>query len=276
LAYSGLADCYVVAPNYTGTASSQMLPSAMAYAARAIELDGSLGEAYASLGMVNFFSWNFAGAETAFKRAIELNPTYPTAHHWYSRYLRAVGRSGEAFAEIRRAKDLDPLSLVIMNNIVENFIERGDMSSALDECKRMLELDPSFVAVYQTLCIIYSKQERLSEALAAAQKGVELSARSNATLALAGYVHGRTGRRDAAQAIIVELEKRYAIKEADGRDLAIVYTGLNEKDKAFEWLEKSYQDRSLFLAVLLLEPLFEPLRSDPRWQDLFRRVGLPQ
>jgi serine/threonine-protein kinase len=276
LAYSGLADCYVVAPNYTGTASSQMLPSAMAYAARAIELDGSLGEAYASLGMVNFFSWNFAEAETAFKRAIELNPTYPTAHHWYSRYLRAVGRSGEAFAEIRRAKDLDPLSLVIMNNIVENFIERGDMSSALDECKRMLELDPSFVAVYQTLCIIYSKQERLSEALAAAQKGVELSARSNATLALAGYVHGRTGRRDAAQAIIVELEKRYAIKEADGRDLAIVYTGLNEKDKAFEWLEKSYQDRSLFLAVLLLEPLFEPLRSDPRWQDLFRRVGLPQ
>ncbi|HEY7913094.1 MAG TPA: protein kinase [Blastocatellia bacterium] len=276
LAYSGLADCYVVAPNYAGTASSETLPSARAYATRAIELDGSLAEAYASLGMVNYFSWNFAEAETAFKRSIELNPTYPTAHHWYSRYLRAVGRSDEAFAEIRRAKDLDPLSLVIMNNIAENYIDRGDMNSALDECKRMVELDPSFFGTYQTLCIIYSKQGRFPEALASAQKGVELSNRSNATLALAGYVQGQSGRRDAAQAIIVELEKRYAIKEADGRDLAIVYTGLDQKDKAFEWLEKSYQDRSLFMAVLRLEPLLESLRSDPRLQDLFRRIGLPQ
>jgi tetratricopeptide (TPR) repeat protein len=163
-----------------------------------------------------------------------------------------------------------------MNNIAENYIDRGDMNSALDECKRMVELDPSFFGTYQTLCIIYSKQGRFPEALASAQKGVELSNRSNATLALAGYVQGQSGRRDAAQAIIVELEKRYAIKEADGRDLAIVYTGLDQKDKAFEWLEKSYQDRSLFMAVLRLEPLLESLRSDPRLQDLFRRIGLPQ
>jgi hypothetical protein len=105
---------------------------------------------------------------------------------------------------------------------------------------------------------------------------VELSNRSNGPLALVGYVQGKNGRRDAAQAIIVELEKRYAIKRADGRDLAIVYMGLDEKDKAFEWLEKAYLDRSYFLAVLRLEPLLEPLRSDPRWNGLFRRVGIPQ
>jgi serine/threonine-protein kinase len=276
LAYSGLADCYVVLPHYAGTWASETLSSAKAYATRAIEIDGSLAEAHASLGHFYVFSRNFVEAENAFKRSIELNPNYPTAHHWYSRYLRAVGRSDEALGEIRRARDLDPLSLVIMNNIAENYIERGDMNSALDECKRMLELDPSFFSTHQTLCIIYSKQGRLAEALAAAQKSVELSNRSNQTLAMVGFVQGKSGRREAAQAIIVELEKRYAIKEADGRDLAIVYMGLDEKDKAFEWLEKSYQDRSHYSAVLRLEPLFEPLRGDPRWNDLLRRVGLPQ
>jgi serine/threonine protein kinase/TolB-like protein/tetratricopeptide (TPR) repeat protein len=275
LAYSGLADCYVVVPNYAGTASSEALPLARAYATRAIELDGSLAEAYASLGMVNFFSWDFVEAEKNFKRSIELNPTYPTAHHWYSRHLRGVGRAEEAFAEIRRAKELDPLSLVIINNLAENYIERGDMNSAIDECQRALELDPNYFAAYQTLCIIYSKQGRLPEALAAAQKSVELSNRVNSTLALLGFVQGKLGRRDAAQAIIAELEKRHAIKEADGRDLAIVYTGLGEKDKAFAWLEKSFQNRSQFPALLRLEPLLEPLRSDPRWTGLFRRIGLP-
>ena len=276
LAYSGLADCYVLAPYYVGTWASETLPSARAYATRAIELDGSLAEAYASLGHIDSFSWNFIEAENGFKRAIELNPNYPTAHHWYSRYLRAVGRSDEGFAEVRRAKELDPLSLVILNNIAENYIDRGDMNSALGECDRMLELDPNFFPAYQTLSIIYSKRGRLQEALAAAQKSLEISNRSNGPLALVGYVQGKSGRRDAAQTIIIELEKRYAIKKADGRDLAIVYMGLGEKDKAFEWLERAYQNRSYFLAVLRLEPLLEPLRSDPRWNDLFRRVGVPQ
>jgi len=276
LAYSGLADCYVVLPNYAGTWTSETLPSARAYATRAIEIDGSLGEAQASLGFVHLFAWNFVEAESAFKRSIELNPNYPTAHHWYSRYLRAMGRSDEALAVIKRAKELDPLSLVILNNIAENYLERGDMTLALDECKRMRELDPNYFGAYQTLCIIYSIQGRLPEALAAAQKSVELSNRSNGTLVLVGFVQGKSGRRDAAQSVIDELERKHAIKEADGRDLAIVYMGLNEKDKAFEWLEKSYQNRGYFMALLRLEPLFEPLHDDPRWNDLLRRIGLPQ
>ena len=276
LAYAGLADCYVLAPYYIGTWASETLPSARAYATRAIEIDQSLAEAYASLGHINTFSWNFVEAETAFKRSIELNPSYATAHHWYSRYLRAVGRWDEAFAEIRRAKEFDPLSLVILSNIAENYIERGDMNPAQEECKRQLELDPNFFAAYQTLCISYSIQGRLGEALAAAQKSVELSNRLNGSLALVGFVQGKSGRRDAAQAVIAELEKRYSQKEADGRDIAIVYMGLDQRDKVFEWLEKSYQNRSYFMATLRLELLFEPLRSDPRWDDLLRRIGFPQ
>jgi serine/threonine-protein kinase len=276
LAYTGLADCYVIAPYYVGTWASETLPSARAYATRAIEIDQSLAEAFSSLGHINTFSWNFAEAETAFKRSIELNPSYATARHWYSRYLRAVGRWDEAFAEIKRAKEFDPLSLVILNNIAENYIERGDHDPAQDECKRQLELDPNFFAAYQTLCISYSMQGRLGEALAAAQKSVELSNRLNGALALFGYVQGKSGRRDAARAIIAELEKRYSQKIADGRDIAIVYMGLDQRDKVFEWLEKSFQNRSYFMATLRLEHLFVPLRGDPRWVELLRRVGLPQ
>jgi serine/threonine protein kinase/Tfp pilus assembly protein PilF len=276
LAYAGLADCYVLTPYYIGTWASETLPSAKAYATRAIEIDPSLAEAYASLGHIQSFSWNFAEAEIAFKRSIELNPSYATAHHWYSRYLRAVGRPDEAFAEIKRAQELDPLSLVIMSNIAENHLEHGDMNPAQEECKRQLELDPNFFSAYQTLCIIYSIQGRLPEALAAAQKSVELSNRLNGSLALLGFVQGKSGRRDAAQAVIVELEKRYSLKQADGRDLAVVYMGLDQRDKVFEWLEKSYQNRSYFMATLRLEHLFEPLHSDPRWKELLRRGGLPQ
>jgi len=276
LAYSGLADCYVVAPNYATITSSETLPSARAYAARAVEIDGSLAEAYASLGMVKFYSWDFDEAEPAFKRSIELNPAYPTAHHWYSRYLRGVGRTEEALAEIKRAKDLDPLSLVILNNVAENYMGRGDLVAAVGECKRIMELDPNFFGAYQTLTVLYSKQARLPEALTIAQKGVELSKRSNQTLAMVGNVEARSGQRDAAHAIIIELEKRYGTKEADGRDLAVVYTGLGDKDKAFAWLEKSYKDHSHFLAMIRLESSLEPLHSDSRWNDLLRRVGLPQ
>src|SRR5258705_7096045 len=142
LAYAGLADCYVVASTYTGERASETLPLAKANSSRAIELDRSLAEPHAALGMLNWFEWSMTGAETEYKRAIELNPNYPTVHHWYSRYLRAVGRPDEAWAEIKRAQELDPMSLVILNNIAENYIERGDPNAATDECKRMIELDP--------------------------------------------------------------------------------------------------------------------------------------
>jgi len=274
LAYAGLADCYVVASTYTGSRASETLPPAKANASRAIELDGSLAEPHAALGMINWFEWNMSGAETEFKRAIELNPNYPTAHHWYSRFLRAVGRSDEAWAEIKRAQELDPMSLVILNNIAENYIERGDPKAATDECKRMIELDSSFWAAHQTLGIAYLKQDKNAEALVEAQKSIDLSNRSNASLALLGYVYARSGKRNEAQAVIRELEEKFVQQQADGRDLAVAYAGLDDKDQVFAWLEKAFQYRSFFLTGLKLEPLLDSVHSDPRWSDLLRRVGL--
>jgi TolB-like protein len=275
LAYAGLADCYVVSYYYVGERPRELMPLAKTYAAKAIELDPALAEPHATLA---FASWlldlDKATAEKEFLRAIELNPNYPTAHHWYSRYLRGVGRTDEAFREIKRAEELDPLSLVIINNVAENYVDRGDLNSAVKQCQRMFDLDSNFWAAHQTLSIVLVKQGRYAEALAEAQKSIQYSNRSNASLALLGHVYGKLGRRSEAEGIIKELEKRYADKQADSRDLAIVYSGLDDKNKAFGWLEKAFADHSVFLAFLKLEPLLEALHSDPRWKDLERRVGI--
>lgn len=140
----------------------------------------------------------------------------------------------------------------------------------------MLDLDPNFWAAHQTLSIVLIKQDRFAEALAEAQKSIQYSNRSNASLALLGHVYGKLGRRSEAEEVIKELEKRYGDKQADSRDLVIVYSGLDDKNKAFGWLEKGFADHSVFLAFLKLEPLLEVLHSDARWNGLERRVGLPQ
>ena len=276
LAYAALADSYVISSNYTGARPAETMPQAKAYAKKSIEIDGTLAEPHAALAMVTwYFEWDKNGAEREFKKAIELNPNYPTAHHWYSRFLRGVGRQDEAFSEIKRAAELDPLSLIFLNNIAEIYLDRGDLTASFNTCQRMNELDPGFWSAHSVLGIIFVKQGRFTEAKAEAQKAVELSNRSGGSLALLGYVIARSGRRDEAQSVITELEKKFAEKTADARDLAIVYAGLNDKDKAFEWLEKAYQYRSFQLGNLRLEPLLiEALSGDPRWADLFRRIGL--
>jgi len=274
LAYAGLADCYAILPFYSGKRGTETLPVARSNASKAIELDSSLAEPHTSLILVNNWEWKFAEAETEAKRAIELNPNYATAHHWYSRVLRATGRTDEAWTEIKRANELDPLSMVIINNIAEQYIERGDTKSAMEECRRMIDFDPSFWAAYVNLGTVFVKQGRYAEALIEGQKAVDLAKRSNASLAFVGHIYGRMGRRAEAEGIIKELQARYDKQQADGRDLAVVYAGLDEKDQAFVWLEKAFKDHSCYLAILRLEPSLDSLKSDPRWNELLRRVGV--
>ncbi len=273
LAYAGLADCYAIYSTYIGSRVGDTLPLARSNALKAIELDSSLAEPHATLGIVNHFEWKLSEAEAEFKRAIEINPDYPTAHHWYSRVLRSLGRSDEAWAEIKRANELDPLSLVIINNIAEQNIERGDLNAAINDCQRIMDLDPNFWAGHLTLGLALVKQSQYAEALEAGLKALELSKRSNGSLAFVGHVYGRMGKRPDAEAVIKELEERYAKQQADGRDLAVVYAGLDDPDKAFAWLEKAFTDRSNFVAILRMEPSLDSLKSDPRWSELLKRVG---
>ena len=274
LAYVGLADSYVLLEEYAGKPVSESLPPAREFATRAVQIDDSLAEAHVSLGLVHDHLWQWADSEKEFKRAIELNPNYPTAHHWYSVYLRDMGRYDEALTEIRHARDLDPLSLIINFNVALAYLIKGDANTALDQMKRTMELDPNYSASHIFLGRAYVKQGRVNEALAEMQKDAALNLSLN--LRYFGYTQALAGKREDAMATAKELERRYMIHEAIAQDVALVYVGLGDHDQAFAWLEKDFQARSGILQFVRSLPEFESLHSDARYLDLMRRMNLPQ
>jgi tetratricopeptide (TPR) repeat protein len=276
LAYVGLADCYGLLPEYAGATTSQTLPQAKAYASRALEIDDSLSEVHASLGFINEYLMNWSEAEKEYKKALELNPNYPTSHHWYNLLLRNKGRFTEALAEIQRAHELDPLSIIITANLVEGYLLLGDMDPAVEHSAKMMELEPNHWITHHRLGLVYLKQRRNAEALAEMKKSVELSNRSNSTLSYQGYVSALLGNRKEALDVIRELEERYEKHHEGGRDIAAVYAGLGERDQAFAWLEKDFQARSYSLQQVRWYFSLESLHSDSRFTDLLRRMGLPQ
>lgn len=273
LAYVGLADSYGIASSFLGLSVNESLPRAKAYAIKALEIDDSLGEAHATLGLIESRLWNWAEAEKAFKRSIELNPNYATAHQWYSRLLVTLGRKDEALAEIKRANEIDPLSLVILNNLAGMYREMGDYQAAIDQCNKIIEIDPNYVAVYWSLAGTYLEQKRSAEALAAAEKVRDYPG-AYETL---GRVYAQLGRREEALAVIKKLGEDFAngdTRAATG--IAFVYVVLGDKEKTFEWLEKAFQVRDSDLPRFWLGPTFDPIRDDPRYKDLLKRIGLPK
>ena len=276
LAYAALADCYTVLSEYAGVPSSETLPKAKAYAERALAIDGQLAEPHATLGAVYEYSWQWGESEKEFKRAIELNPNYPTAYHWYSIFLKSQGRNDEAAVMIQRARDLDPLSSVISVNVSRMYHMQNNYEGSVENSLKIIDLDPNFPAAYQYLALSYLRLGRNAEAVAAAEKATTLSNRAGIYLGDLGHVYGKVGRREDALKIIKELEDEYARKQATGQHLAAAYAGLGDKDKAFEWLEKDFQIRSGRLAEYRWEDQFESLRDDPRFKDLMKRMGLPE
>ncbi|HZE72930.1 MAG TPA: FlgO family outer membrane protein [Pyrinomonadaceae bacterium] len=276
LAFVGLADCYAVLNEYAGTPTSETIPQSKVYAERALTIDGQLAEAHATLGIVNEYSWQWGEAEKEFKRAIELNPNYPTAYHWYSIFLKNVGRNDEATAMIKRAQELDPLSSIIGVNVSRMYGLQNNHDASIENSLKVIELDPNFAPAYEYLALSYLKRGRNAEAIAAAEKAVDLNNRAGITLGDLGNVYATVGKRAEAIDKIKELEEKYTRKEAIGQYIAAVYVGLGDKDKAFEWLEKDFQARNGKLAEIRWQLQFEPLRDDPRFKDLLKRMGLPQ
>nr|ART36319.1 C598 [uncultured bacterium] len=273
LAYVGLADTYVLLEEYAGIPSSESLPKARAFAQKALQIDSSLGEANATLGLINNRSWQWAEAEIEFKRAIELNPNYPTVHHWYSVNLRDMGRLDEALSEIKRAQELDPLSGIIGVNVALIYMNKNDYESAAEQLRKVVELDPNWWGAHYWLGVTHLKFGRNQEAIAELQKSVELSNRSSWPLCHLGYAYGFTGKRSEALAIQKELEEKYPKREAIAMQIAGVSAGLGDKDTAFTWLEKAAQDRSGDLPRITWHPPFASLRDDKRYNDIVRRMG---
>ena len=276
LAYAGLADCYALLPEYVGLSTSETAPQAKAYAERAIALDSEIAEPHATLGIVNHKLWQWAEAEREFKKAIELNPNYATAYHWYSILLKDIGRNDEAAVMIRRAYELDPLSGAIGCNVSMIYQVQNNHQASVENSLRLIELDPSFGRAYEYLGLSYFKLGRTGEAVSALEKAVELTKRQNVVLSELGFVYGATGNRNKAIAVLNELEEKYTRKEAAGHEVAAVYAGLGDRDKAFEWLEKDFQNRDGRLTTFRWETQFESLRDDPRFKDLLRRMNLPE
>src|SRR5258707_861189 len=223
LAFVGLADCYAVLNEYAGTPTSETLPQSKAYAERALAIDGQLAEPHATLGTVNEYSWQWGESEKEFKRAIELNSNYPTAYHWYSIYLKAMGRNDEAAAMIKRAQELDPLSSIIGGHVSRMYGLQNNHEASIENSLKVIELDPNFAPAYEYLALSYLKRGRNAEAIAAAEKAVDLHSRAGCTLVDLGHVYAVAGKRSEAIEKIRELEEKYTRREAIGQYIAAVY-----------------------------------------------------
>lgn len=275
LAYVGLADTYALLSDYSLLPPRQAMPKAMAAARRALEIDETLTEAKTTLAYVStFYGWEWARAEERFKQAIKLNQNYATAHHWYALYLAAVGRFERAIAEIRRALELDPLSLVINANLAIIFLYSGKYEEAIRQCRKTLDLDPDFGVAHLYLGLAYERAGRFDEAIAELQQARVLSDGSSRETGVLGYIFAVAGQTAKARKLLEELEKLPKRRYVSPFDVALIHIGLGERDRAFEWLEKAYEERSDWLAWVKVAGELDGVRSDPRFADLIRRIGL--
>lgn len=278
LAYAGLADAYTTLPGYSATPASAVVEKAKAAAARAIELDPNLAEAHASLANIRMiFNKDSAGAENQFQRAIELNPNYPTAHHWYGLLLGTLGRFDEAKREILRAQQLDPLSLIINRTVGTIFFWAREYDQALVAAQKTLEIDPNFPPAHEDLAAIYRIKGRYEEAISEMNKAIAVNGRLPHYVAAIGCIDASSGRKDEAQKMLNELLAREKTEYVSSADIAAVYVALGDNENAFARLEEAMKNVSVSTNVnLKVGPAWDPLRSDPRFSDLLRRAGLPQ
>ncbi len=277
LAYAGLADCYHVPAN--PLPPREKMPLAKAASMKALQLDDTLVEAHTSLARVLFvYDWDWPAAEKEFKRAIELNPRYAPAHQWYGGYLTATGRFREADAEKKRALELEPLSLIINFEVgLASYFSRN-YDQAIDQFQKTLELDANFPPPHTFLAASYEQKGMFEKATTAFQRAITVTQGPAKTLAMAGlgHVHAVSGRKAEARKMLAELQRLSEHSYVPATDTALIYASLGDKDKAFAWLDRAYEEHSFTLSNLKVEPRFDPVRSDPRFADLLRRIGLPQ
>jgi len=271
LAFAGLADSYVGLAGFEGGAPAhEVMPKARDAALKALKLDDRLEEAYAALGRVLLdYDYDFAGAERAYQRAIELNPNYATPHQRYSQLLASLGRQEEALAEARRALEIDPLSLIANRLYGDRLIDARRYDEAIAQLRKTLELDSNFALAYSSLAVVYQAQGDYDASIEAIAKAYQLTGRQEyAALARESFAKG--GWQGYLRAI---MERRTDLRAFTR---ATSHAWLGEKDKAFAELNKAYENREATLIRLKVDPRLDPLRSDPRFAELLRKVGLPQ
>ena len=271
LAYTGLIDCN----NYLAKPAE-----AKQAAIKALELDHTLGEAHASLGFFKFlYDWDFAGAEREFQQALELNPNYAEAHHWYAIYLANVGQHDEAMPLAKRAVELDPLSLLMNMTPALAFYLARQYERTAEVLQKIIDMEPTFVAAHSVLGNAYLQQGLYEQAMAEYQKVLELSKGvavvETAMKVVIGHAYARWGKNSKAMKILDEVSKASAKgMNVSSYSIAGIYAALGQREPAFEWLNKACEQHDVQLVSLKVDPTLDSLRSDARFADLVRRVGL--
>jgi TolB-like protein/Tfp pilus assembly protein PilF len=277
LAYAGMADSYYLLSG-TGSAGlppEEAIPRAEAAALRALQIDDTLAEAHSSVASLRQNKFDWEGAEREYKRALELNPSYATGHHWYAFYLVALGRVDEAIKEARRALQLDPLSIGINKDLALIFFYARQPDLAIEQYEKTIELDPTFALAHQGLGRAYLQKGMHEEAIQHIRRAQLLSDTVATSSALA-HAYAVTGNADEARTILERLLERSTRTYVPPTSIAVVYVGLGENDQAFKWLDKAHAVRDEGLLMVKIHPLFEGLHPDPRFQELLRRMNLAQ
>jgi len=273
-AYAGLAECYTEMSFFA--APREWMPKAREAARQALELDDTLGNAHNSLAVIKmYYDRDYAGAEHEFKRAIALDPGSAHIHMWYGWYLGLMGRFDEGLKEQRRAQELDPLSDHPNFGIGATFYWSRQPERAIEHFHGVIELNPNFRIAYWFLTDAYVAKGDFASAIATIENA-PIALNDPVTLSAAGHAYGKAGERRKALEILSELERQSSQEYELAFHIAQIYLGLGDHEQALAWLEKACDERSIWLIWLGVDPKFDPLRSDPRFQDLLRRVGLPQ
>jgi len=279
LAYSGLADSnmYLLKLAFLrGLSRKESYERAKAAATKALELDDNLAEAHTSLALVKMeYEWEWASSEGEFKRAIQLNPGFAEAHHQYSHYLTAMGRSSESLAESLRALELDPLSLVLNGHLAWHYLYARQYDQAIQQCQRTAELDRNYPETADFRGLAYEQKGMYREAIAELQMAVNLSGNSPHIKAELGHAYAIAGETTPALDILDELKRGSTETHISSYDIAVIYIGLGRKDQALEALENAYQERSEWLRYVKVDPRLDPLRGDPRFEKLANQVLPP-
>ena len=276
LAYAGLADCYATYPGYQVVSPRESWPKAKAAAIKALEIDNTLAAPHACLANFRMsYEWDWAGAETEFQRSIELDPNYPTAHQWHGEWLVATGGTEQAVESLKRAQHLDPLSLMISTTLGSTLSYARRHDEAIEQTRKVLEMDPSFIPGHWYLGKFYTVKAMYAEAIAEFQKALELPGdRPAFILGMIGIAHALGGNRENARRALADLQEISKRRYVAPLSVAFLHTALGDKERAFEWLEKAFEDRSRGMIFLKVDPQVDSLRSDPRFADLLRRMKL--
>ncbi len=275
VAFVGLADSYNLLPWYSSIPLKDIHPKAKAAVEKALELDETLAEAHASLALFKWiYDWDWKTAEEEFKKAIALNPGYASAYHWYFEYLATMEKLDEAIAIIKKAQKYDPLSLIINSALGWGYYFIRQYDRAIEQAKKTLEMNPNFFWALYVLGISYLKNSNSGEAIKIFQKTSKISRDHPLFMSHLGVAFAWGRKTDKARDLVKELEKRVEKKNACSYFVALIYMALDNKEKAFEWLEKAYKDRDFWLLFIKVDPLFDSLRSDARFAALLKKLGL--